>query len=334
MVVCTGSPWRSALMTGPVETTTSMITNPIFLVGCVRSGTTLLRLMLDHHPDIAFDHEFEYAIDLIRPDGRYPSLDKFYSYLELHRIFLDSGRTIDRGLDFPELVDSFLRQKRDEAGKELVGATIHYSYERVLNIWPDARFIHIVRDGRDVSLSIEAYGWTGNAYSASDWWIEAERSWDNLCRDVPADRRVEVRFEELIEKPEEALTTICDFLGLDYSPEMLTYPLHSTYAPPSRRRVERWRASDPETIALIESRAGAMLAKRKYEASGLPLPTITRGEHRALIRRSRIEHARRRLKDRGAILFLADLISRRLNLPRLRRWVTQRLHALERSQLQ
>ncbi len=311
-----------------------MITSPIFLVGCVRSGTTLLRLMLDHHPNLAFDHEFEYAIDLVQPGGGYPSLDSFYSYLELHRIFLDSGRTIDRDLDFPELVDSFLRQKRDATGKDLVGATIHHDCERVLAIWPDARFIHLVRDGRDVSLSIEAYGWTGSAYAAADWWIDAERSWDDLCRDVPPERRVEVRFEELIEKPEESLTTICDFLELDYSPEMLTYPLHSTYAPPSRRRVEGWRKRDSETIALIESRAGTMLTKRNYDLSGLPLPTITRQEHRSLIRRSRINHARRRLKDRGLILFLADLISRRLNLPRLRRWAALQLHSIERSHFQ
>ena len=311
-----------------------MISSPIFLVGCVRSGTTLLRLMLDHHPRIAFDHEFEYAIDLIGPEGQFPPLDEFHEYLGVSRIFLDTHRTIDRELDFPSLIDSFLRQKRDEAGKDQVGATLHYAYERVLHVWPDARFVHIVRDGRDVSLSIAAYGWTGNAYSASDWWINAERSWDNLCREVPPERRVEVRFEELIEQPEAALGKVCQFLGLDYSSEMLSYPATTTYAEPSRRRADRWRTTDPETVALIEARIHVMLSKRNYEPSGLPLPAITIKDHRRLMLRSRIHQAKKRLEEQGMILFVADLMARRLGLRRLMRWVTFQLHTIERKQIQ
>ncbi len=311
-----------------------MITSPIFLVGCVRSGTTLLRLMLDHHPELAFDHEFEYAIDQIEGQGAYPPLDRFTANLSWDRIFLDSGYRIDPTLDFPELINSFLEQKRDRAGKDLVGATIHHHFEAVLAVWPDARFIHIVRDGRDVCLSIEAYGWTGNAYTASDWWIDAERSWENLCREVPPDRRVEVRFEELIEHPETTLASICQFLQLDYDAKMLGYPADTTYVEPSRRRTDRWRTADPETVALVEARVGTMLAKRSYEPSGLALPTITRGEHRRLLRHNRLFHARKRLKEQGSVLFFADLIARRLRWESLRRWTIVRLHAIERAHLQ
>ena len=202
-------------------------------------------------------------------------------------------------------------------------------------VWPDARFIHLVRDGRDVCLSIEAYGWTGNAYTAADWWIDAERSWDNLCREVPADHRFEVRFEELIERPEAALESICQFLNLDYSSQMLDYPIDTTYVEPSRQRTDRWRRSNPETIALIEARLGRMLARRQYESSGLPLPTITRTEHRRLLRHDRVYHARKRFKEQGLILFLADLISRRLIRSKfIQRWATLRLHAIERAHLQ
>jgi len=328
------SPGRG-LMTRDLERAERlMITSPIFLVGCVRSGTTLLRLMLDHHPDLAFDHEFEYAIDLVGRDGRHPPLDQFLDFLAVNRIFIDSGYRVDPSLDFPQLVDSFLHQKRDRAGKNLVGATIHRQAEAVLAIWPDARFIHIVRDGRDVCLSIEAYGWTGNAYTASDWWIDAERSWDDLCREVPPDRRVEVRFEELIERPEQTLGSICQFLNLDYSPRMLDYPADTTYLPPSRRRTDRWRTADPETVALIETRVGRMLAKRRYEPSGLPLPAITPGEHRRLLRQHRLYRATKRFQEQGPILFFADWIARRSKWKAIQRWVTLRLHAIERANLQ
>lgn len=48
------------------------ISKPVFLVGAERSGTTVLRLMLDHHPQIAFNNEFEYAVDLVSDEGKWP----------------------------------------------------------------------------------------------------------------------------------------------------------------------------------------------------------------------------------------------------------------------
>jgi len=64
------------------------ITTPIFLVGAERSGTTLLRLMLDHHPKMAFNYEFEFAVDQIDAAGNWPNLPTYYEYLAYHRIFL------------------------------------------------------------------------------------------------------------------------------------------------------------------------------------------------------------------------------------------------------
>ena len=58
-----------------------MIENPTFLVGAERSGTTLLRLMLDHHPQVAFLHEFEFAVDCVGDDGTCPALPDYYRYL-------------------------------------------------------------------------------------------------------------------------------------------------------------------------------------------------------------------------------------------------------------
>jgi|GEM_PF-5624238 len=51
-----------------------MISEPIFLVGSERSGTTVLRLMLAHHPQIAWCQEFEYAVDRVSDDGNFPNL--------------------------------------------------------------------------------------------------------------------------------------------------------------------------------------------------------------------------------------------------------------------
>src|SRR3954447_14559523 len=66
------------------------VRSPIFLVGSVRSGTTLLRLMLDHHPEVAFLHEFGYAVDLLKGDA-WPAAHEFHRFLVADRIFQASG---------------------------------------------------------------------------------------------------------------------------------------------------------------------------------------------------------------------------------------------------
>ena len=68
----------------------SVFSQPIFLVGAERSGTTLLRLMLDCHPHIAFHSEFEFVVDYFR-DNSYPSLEDYYEHLATDRIFQSSN---------------------------------------------------------------------------------------------------------------------------------------------------------------------------------------------------------------------------------------------------
>jgi hypothetical protein len=137
---------------------------PIFLVGAERSGTTLLRLLLDSHPQITFQFEFEYAVDKINALGEYPDLKDYYQYLETHRIFQMRPFKIDKSLSYPALVQSFLIQKQAETGKPIIGATVHHNFSHLLQLWPEARFIHLLRDGRDVARSVKEMGWTGLPY--------------------------------------------------------------------------------------------------------------------------------------------------------------------------
>ncbi|MEO0771531.1 MAG: sulfotransferase, partial [Cyanobacteria bacterium J06649_4] len=103
-----------------------MIQRPIFLVGAERSGTTLLRLMLDNHPQIVFWAEFEYGVNQMDSRGNFPKLDDYYKYLQSDRNFLMDGPIIDRRLTYPELVNSFLKQFQDFDHKPVVGATVHH----------------------------------------------------------------------------------------------------------------------------------------------------------------------------------------------------------------
>ena len=94
-----------------MENNISLISQPTFLVGAEHSCTTLLGLMLDHHPQISCYHEFEYAVDLIRGNN-FPKLQDYYQFLETNRIFQSSGFEIDPKLDYPQLINSFLEQKQ------------------------------------------------------------------------------------------------------------------------------------------------------------------------------------------------------------------------------
>lgn len=282
-----------------------------FLVGAERSGTTLLRLMLDGHPRLAFRYEFELAVDLV-PDGEgWPDLDAYYEHLRTMR-WVDPPPYVDRTLDYPSLVRSFLEQKRRADRKPLVGATVHRHYDRLLRIWPDARFVHLVRDGRDVALSTIAMGWAGNVWTACEHWAAAEQLWKRVAATLPADRWIDVRYEDLVRDPRATLERICAFIGIDYDDAMLDYPLRSTYRAPDPALAERWRQTlSAHELQLVEARIGDLLSERGYPLSGVPRigPSLpVRAVLAAHCRAGRVKHAARSL---GVRLWLERVIAHR-----------------------
>src|SRR5437763_10951038 len=109
---------------------------PLFLVGSERSGTTLLRLMLDHHPEIAFEKEIDFVVTQVSDTGALPPLD---SYLDWIATVRSANYVIDRSLDYRGLVNDFLRQKQAAAGgKPHIGATAHRNFDRLRFLWPEA----------------------------------------------------------------------------------------------------------------------------------------------------------------------------------------------------
>jgi hypothetical protein len=312
----------------------SLITQPIFLVGAERSGTTVLRLMLDHHPQIAWCSEFEYAVDRISDTGQWPNIDAYHQWLAKQRIFLAPGFKLDRSLTYPQLVNSFLVQKRDRDHKPIVGATVHRHFDNVLSIWPDARFIHIVRDGRDVARSCIGMGWAGNVWTGVQRWVEAERLWATFSDEVPADRKIEITYETLISEPVEVLTRLCDFIGVPYDEAMLSYSEKTTYNLPDPTFTQQWRRklSDPE-IQLVESQIATMLQERGYELSGLPIISISALTARRLKFQDWWYRWNFRRQRYGWPLFVADYLSRHLNVEPWQKHVRQNIMAIETRHL-
>lgn len=258
------------IQTSTEEPAPKIVEEPVFLVGAERSGTTLLLLLLDHHPGLCFPGEFDFTIKLM-PEGKPPELEAYYESLKTDRIFLFHDLEIDRELNFEELVNSFLLQEQARSSKPRVGASIHFNYGNILKVWPRAKLIHLVRDPRDVASSCIQMGWAGNVWCAIEKWIRSESEWDAMVDSVPPEQLLELRFEDLVRDVEGSLTRICEFIGLDYSPDMLRFHEDTTYDPIDPGIAQKWRGKlDDTQVRLIESRVGPLLEKKGYERSGLP----------------------------------------------------------------
>ena len=294
----------------------AQLETPVFLIGSERSGTTLLRLMLDHHPDIAFNLESEFLVSEVSDEGLFPDVAAYRRKLQEDRVFQHSEFRVHEDLDdFPAMVNDFLRQKLERDRKRIVGATIHYGFSRLRYLWPRARYIYLLRDGRDVASSVVEMGWAGNVFAGARWWLHAEREWAELQRSLPRDRWIEVRYEDLIARSEAQLRRICEFIGVAFSERMFDYVEGSSYSLPDASLSSKWRRKiPPRELELLEARIGPRLAARGYELGCEMPPQVTRMRAKWLHWRSRLNVLRYRLDLFGLRLFAVEIVSRRLKL--------------------
>ena len=254
----------------PTGATASSLHAPIFLVGALRSGTTMFRLMLTHHRSIHFWGEFEYAVCQARGNS-WPDLPDFLQWAETDRDFINARLQIDKTLTYPELIRSFVAQHVARTDKPFFGATVHSRFDLLPELWPDARFIHLLRDPRDVARSVVQMGWAGHPFYSARHWVDVERRWDGLAKVVPAAQRFELRYENLVRRPAAELTRVCAFLGLPYDPGMPTYDRNSAYALPDPALIEQWRSKlTRREVALVEIACDDLLAERGYVPVNVP----------------------------------------------------------------
>jgi len=290
------------------------ITSPIFLVGSERSGTTLLRLMLDHHPDIAFNLESEYMVNKIGADNQFPNIDEYQDFLENDRVFNRSNFKIDSKLDYKALLNSFLNQKLKRDNKKIVGATVHYNFLKLLNIWPNAKFIYLYRDGRDVANSVIQMGWAGNTYVAANWWINAEVECEKLRNIVKKEQLIEIKYENLLEFPEKILIRICEYIGVPFSRQMFGYQEDTSYDYPDVKYAYQWKKKNTsKEIQLIESRIADLLYARGYELSGLPIINFNFINKKRMYISSRVLVLLHRIRKFGLILTIKEILARRFH---------------------
>lgn len=304
-----------------------VLPRPVFLVGPVRSGTTMLRLMIDHHPDISFPNESEFLTQLLAGGTVMPDAAAFRGFLAQNRQFRNSGLELNTApADYVAQCEDIMAQYRARKGSGIVGTTVHNHFDALPQLFPGARFIHLLRDGRDMARSAIPMGWAGTVYEGADIWMNTERTWDRLVAQVPAEACTEVRYETLLEQPEVELARLCGFFGVDYDPVMLTYPDNSTYSAPDPAFAYQWKAKQtPRELGLVEGKIGDMLVARGYALSGHPIiepGTLARLSMAVAGKRHRLMFRVRRF---GMGLTLADWLSRTLGMQGWRKKVARKM---------
>jgi len=287
-----------------------------FLISSERSGSTLFRLMLEHHPLIHCAHESDFMVAYFDQCQNAPPAS-FTKLLHADRGFCASRLDIPlNARTYQDVIDSFFQQFSNASGKSLVGTTIHHHFHHLPALAPEAKYIHLLRDGRPVAASIVRMGWVGNAYFGALRWRNDVTQICRLQKHVAPDRWLEVRYEALLADPPRILEQVCKFLGAPYQEQMLSYPQDSTYDPPDPTHVDRWRTRlPPREIYQAEMAAGDLLHQLGYHPL-FPSADPARLERLGLRLHNRWARARLHCQRYGTYLVAARKLWRLLGIRR------------------
>ncbi|AGL21231.1 sulfotransferase [Actinoplanes sp. N902-109] len=279
---------------------------PIIVVGCPRSGTTMLQLMLHAHPRIAIPPETRFVLAAYRERRDFGDLREPANREALARRIADRRETrfCDLGLDrdaavarmtaadgtLGSVLGTVFQMYAERFGKPRWGdkrpAYLH-NIDLLLRLFPDAQFVNIVRDGRDCVASLKEMSWhRKDIYATVAAWARAVDDARRAARRLGPAQWFEFRYEDLVADPHGKLTELCGYLGEDYDPAMaepsavaeVAVPSfktwHSrTHTPVTSERVRSWQTRlTTEEIALCEAALGSRLVANGYELSGTSRP--------------------------------------------------------------
>jgi hypothetical protein len=290
--------------------TLSAVNPYFFVVGCPRSGTTLLRRMLDAHPRLAMmpwethfiPRIYERRAGLTTDGEVTPAVvdellaDRHFARLGIGREALERLLTSEGPTPYASFVSRIFDMQGRARGRELVGDKTpgYVRHLRTLHIlWPETRFVHLIRDGRDVCLSLLGWRkeprlagrfstWAEDPVStAALWWEWHVRLGREDGLSLGRGRYRELRYESLVSNPERECSGVCDFLGVPYDDVMLRFHQGSEHGAPGRgpkdawrpvtSRLRDWRTQMPAgDIERFEAAAGELLDDLDY---GRFLPT-------------------------------------------------------------
>jgi hypothetical protein len=262
----------------------------VIVLGVSRSGTTLLKSMLGAHSELAIPSESYFIPQLWDRHGEHPDRAAILADLgRLERIRQwgvdvdELARTLPAAPTFAQVIDGVYSSYAEAQGKHRYGdkTPLYMQHLDLLaRVFPDAHYVHIVRDGRDAALSFLAMTRKprfnvsrprGLGDFAAAWRREVLAA-RRFGRDHPY---FELHYEDLVAEPEARLRDVSAVLGLEFEPSMLDYHReadlditvdHVLLARPPVTTARKWREQMAgRDVELFEAIAGDALSELGYE---------------------------------------------------------------------
>ena len=274
-----------------------------FVVGSVRSGTTMFRLMLNRHPQLAVPPEAYFPLRLwpyreryLRTDGfdmqlmtddllANPNIPDFRENWGLDLELVKAELPCRHAADYPDAMRRVYELYAEHHAKPYYGNKTPWFVREMdlfAEMFPEAIFIHLIRDGRDVAMSMLDQAWgPARLTDAACLWKRLVVEGRSAGRRLGPQRYLEVRYEDLVTDPESTLQWVCPRIGLDPMVEMLRYyedafdhlpsrvhHLDENLTWPPTAGLRDWRRDmDRADRATFEAIAGDLLEDLGYETS-------------------------------------------------------------------
>jgi hypothetical protein len=331
--------------------------NPyLFIVGCARSGTTLLQRMINAHGQIAITPESHWICRLfeqgrgLTPEGVITAelipllledLDPRFARLNIRQQELLRLMASDRAVQYASFVSGIFDLYGKAKGKEIVGNKTPGFVRKIhtlRRLWPQARIVHLFRDGRDVCLSMinrplnhvnrgPLCTWAQDAVTtAALWWEWSVGLGRQAGNSLGSGFYYEMRYESLVAHPAQECAALCAFLGVPFEERMLHFHEGRTRTVPPSDAKHAWLPSvgdksefrlRPITAGLRDWRSQMSQAEvEKFEAAAGELLDEL-GYPRAIpqLRSERLEDASRirELLDLDSRARVAERLDRKAN---------------------
>ena len=254
----------------------SLSCEPFFIVGCGRSGNTLLRSMLCAGGDVVIPPESYVFPRIIRRFTGYNYLpwdmlasmvvSEFEAYKEfntwgvnLYEAHQGARALTGKKRTLANIIDIIYQNYADELGKTNLRwgdkTPINTLYiDKIAKTFPTAKFIHILRDPRATTASYLKAGLLNSIEDATNFWVESNLKVEELRRHE-RDKICTINYECLVREPEKILKSVCSHINLSYDNEMLDFWKTSnslgdigmrkhhknTMTPLSKKSVEKWK---------------------------------------------------------------------------------------------
>ena len=265
---------------------------PIHIIGQARSGTSITVALARKYLGIGIGTESQFIVRYFQKLNKYGDLNKDEN-LKLLIDDISKERYFKRCKKFNEFVvnpDQIYREVRERNYRGVLDAVFmqlsnHLNMKRwgdktpeyivhlplIKQIFPDAQFIHVVRDGRDVALSTLEQPLMGanNIYMAARDWKESLLTVRKFAMQLKADQFIEIRYEDLLTNPSETLSKLIDFLKIDDSEgrlrEFISKNIHHDL---KVTNFNKWKSQfSSSQLETYERIASDMLQQHGYETS-------------------------------------------------------------------